>query len=194
MSVNCHAYKEFFDVEPVGLPGSAPYDIFETKKGQICIGAITPKSWKNLWKGLNAPEIANQDRFATVEDRLANEPALRGEIESRLKEKSASEWEALLADAGVPCGEVKTALDFTSDPQVAHLGLREEVMHPTAGRMMVPGSPFRLERSPTKTGRPAPLLGQHTSEVLSEMGYESEKIEQLIDSGVIGQAKTPATK
>jgi crotonobetainyl-CoA:carnitine CoA-transferase CaiB-like acyl-CoA transferase len=103
-----------------------------------------------------------------------------------IREKTTSEWQTLLLTKGVPCGAVKGWSEFFDDEQVKAMGMNQLINHPVIGPAYVTGVPINFDKTPGKIQRGAPILGEHTREVLREIGYDDEKIADLIEAGVIG--------
>ncbi|WP_394199944.1 CaiB/BaiF CoA transferase family protein [Litoreibacter albidus] len=166
----------------IGHPGmDAPFGTYPTRDGWITI-AMSP--FATLIDVLDAPELKVYDDPKTLYDK-------RDEIWRELARR-IGEWhrdtllEALLA-ADIWCGEVKTHLEAAEDPQVAHLGLIQSYQHPTAGEVKVVGPAVGMSATPPKISRPAPLVGEHTREVLREAGYDAETIERWLKDGTAGE-------
>jgi crotonobetainyl-CoA:carnitine CoA-transferase CaiB-like acyl-CoA transferase len=132
---------------------------------------------------LGAPEWSQDPRFRTNADRMSNLPALVAAMNARLKVRPAREWIAALEAEGVPCGPINSIGDMASDPQTAAREMVVELEHPRAGRTRALGLPIKLSATPGKVSRPAPLLGEHTREVLEEFGFSRPEIDALIATG-----------
>ncbi|PJR16509.1 CaiB/BaiF CoA transferase family protein [Sinorhizobium meliloti] len=157
----------------------APYGAFATSDGYIIV-AFPPL--KKLG------EVIGEKSFLTMDDE-ADSWSRRDEIfaktRERLKMKTSAEWLALMRAADIWCGPVYGYEDLINDPQVKHNGTFIEYDHPTEGRIKAPGFPIRFSKTPSRVERGAPLTGQHTREVLTEAGYDADRIESLRDAGVI---------
>ena len=162
---------------------SAPYQAFRAADGWLTIGGANQANWERLIGVLKAPELLKDARFASNAERMKNLPALTAALEPHIKMRRVRELLAALDDAGVPCGPINSIADMASDPQTGAREMVVELEHPRAGRTRALGLPVKLSRTPGKVTRPAPLMGQHTREVLAEFGFSKEEIEALVRSG-----------
>jgi crotonobetainyl-CoA:carnitine CoA-transferase CaiB-like acyl-CoA transferase len=164
---------------------TAPYQAFPTSDGWINIGGANQANWERIVKVIGEPQLAADERFRTNGDRMRNLAALTPLIAARLKSRSSAEWIREFEAAGVPVGPVNKIGDMLADPQVAAREMVVEVDHPRAGRTKALGHPIKFSATPGKVERAAPLLGQHTREVLEELGYSSAEIERLYSDGAV---------
>jgi len=162
---------------------SAPYQAFRAADGWLTIGGANQANWERLIGVLKAPELLKEARFASNAERMKNLPALTAALEPHIKKWHVRELLAALDNAGVPCGPINSIADMASDPQTRAREMVVELEHPRAGRTCALGLPVKLSRTPGKVTRPAPLMGQHTREVLAEFGFSKEEIEALVRSG-----------
>jgi crotonobetainyl-CoA:carnitine CoA-transferase CaiB-like acyl-CoA transferase len=162
---------------------SAPYQAFRASDGWLNIGGANQANWERLARVLGAPEWIQDPRFRTNADRMNNLQALTELMNARLKTRSMRDWIKLLEVEGVPCGPISSIADMAADPHTAAREMVVELDHPRAGRTKALGLPIKLSASPGKVARAAPLLGQHTREVLAEFGFSSHEIERLVASG-----------
>ncbi len=169
-------------------PLSAPYQAFPTKDGWINLGASNQRTWLKLVEVLDDPELAADPRFKENAGRMGNLPALVEALTKHFKKRTTAEWLALLERAGVPAGPVLSIREMHAHPQTIAREMVPEVEHPVAGKVQTIGLPVKFSKTPGKVASPAPLFGQHTREVLAELGYSSEEIEKLIAERAVGAA------
>ena len=174
--------------QPPGPSGSAhilsaPYQAFRAADGWLTIGGANQANWERVTRVLGAPEWAMDARFRTNADRMNNLPDLVALMSERLKTRPAREWLAALEAEGVPCGPINSIADMAADPQTAAREMVIEFEHRRAGRTRALGLPIKLSASPGRVMRPAPLLGEHTREVLTEFGFSASEVEALLASG-----------
>ena len=162
---------------------SAPYQAFRAADGWLTIGGANQANWERLVRVLGAPEWLADPRFKTNADRMANLEALEALMNARLKTRPVAEWIRALEAEGVPCGPINSIADMAADPQALARAMVVDLEHPRAGATRALGLPIKLSGSPGKVVRPAPLLGQHTREVLAEFGFSAGEIEALVHSG-----------
>ena len=190
MSIQTHFFYQPLEAEAQGRVGIYPYRLFETKDGQIFIGGATDKFWRILCEVLALPELGHDARYDTNAKRTAKSTELAPILEPLIRQKTTADWETLLMDHGVPCGAVGDWTSFFNDPQVAAMEMSQLTEHPKIGPARVTGVPINFEKTPGTIRRPAPMLGEHTDEVLKELGYEDQMIADLRAARVIGSATT----
>jgi crotonobetainyl-CoA:carnitine CoA-transferase CaiB-like acyl-CoA transferase len=164
-------------------PNIVPYQSFPTADGWIAIAAPNDGLYARLCEVLGAPELATDERFATNAVRVQNRETLVPLMEERLATRTAEEWLQALEDAGVPAGKIRTVPDALAAAAEAGLAATTRVPHPTAGEVELVNSPIQIESGLRPTVAP-PLLGEHTQEVLKELGLDDGEIERLEREGV----------
>ena len=166
-------------------PIVAPYQTFSTADGYVNIAAGNDAIFARLCRALGLERLLGDPRFQTNAGRITNLPALVESIEAALKNYRTAEVVALLDAADVPCGPIYTVPEVFADPQVQHLELRQRVPHPALGEVDQLGFPYRFSASPAAIRRHPPLLGEHTEEVLAEVGYSPAQIARLREAGAV---------
>jgi crotonobetainyl-CoA:carnitine CoA-transferase CaiB-like acyl-CoA transferase len=157
----------------------APYQALRTADGHITVGGNTQRLWERLCEAVGRPELAADARFATNDDRMAHRAELAAELESALAARSTGDWVAVLGEAGVPCGPIHDYRQVLDDPHTRAREMEVRVTHPVEGEMSALGIPVKLSDTPGAVRRPAPLLGEHTAEVLREAGLSDAEIAAL---------------
>ncbi len=164
----------------------APYQALRTKDGYLIVGCGNEKLWQALCKVIEAPELATDARFQSNADRVKHRDVLIALLEERMARRTTAAWDAMVREAGIPCGPINSMEQVFADPQVRHLQLVQEVVHPVAGRARVIRNPISLDGTPFPVRLPPPALGQHTDEILRGMlGMDEAGIAALRTHGVI---------
>ncbi|HMF97985.1 MAG TPA: CaiB/BaiF CoA-transferase family protein, partial [Vicinamibacterales bacterium] len=173
---------------PLGTAYGAllPYQTFPTKTRDIAVGIGSDKLWRTFCPLVGLADLADDPRFVSNAARNANRPALIAALQDALLTKSYEEWEAILLPAGIPMGAINTLDQVVAHPQVRARGALVESRHPVAGTIRMVGPPVRMSGTPGAVRRPAPLLGEHTAEVLRErLGLTDAEIVRLRDARAI---------
>lgn len=173
--------------EPLGSahPLNAPYQAFQTRDGWINIGAANQRNWLRFLDVIAAPDLNDDPRFESNAARMRHLPELIEILNAYLKTDSTENWLRRMEEAHVPAGPVNTIPQMHADPQARARDMIVEVDHPTAGPVDTIGHPIKFGRTPAKVTQAAPLLGQHSREVLSELGYDPKRIEALIKAQAV---------
>ncbi len=166
-------------------PTSIPTGVFKTKDGHINIAAAGQEIYRRLCKALAAPALADDPDYATDKLRSKHRDKLNAAIEEVTKTRSSAEWIELINAAGVPCGPIYKMDEVFADPQVKHLGIAQGVDHPTLGRLELVGQAVTLSRTPSQIRTATTERGEHTADVLRELGYDAAAIAALRDKRVI---------
>jgi crotonobetainyl-CoA:carnitine CoA-transferase CaiB-like acyl-CoA transferase len=165
---------------------SAPYQAYRTQDGYVTVGAGNEKLWQNFCRQVvERPDWLVDPRYALPAERLANADALERDIEAVFAAASTAHWVDRMEAAQVPGGPVYGYEQTLADPHVAARKMVVEVEHPTIGRMKMLGLPIKSTGELTEIRRPAPTLGQHTAQILGELGYAGEAIGALFEAGVV---------
>lgn len=166
-------------------PINAPYGAFRTSDGWLTIGATGDKRWPTFCALLGVPEWVTDPRFVTNGDRYARRYELADLIGERLQARTSAEWEPLLNNAGIPCGPIHRLDEALDHPQTRHREMVVALEHPTMGRVRLLGLPVKLSETPAVIERPPPLFGQHTDEILGELGLSDADIARLREAGIV---------
>ena len=162
------------------------WHVFKTATSYVVVGGLLANSWPGFCKAIGMPELENDPRFANYGDMLANREELYAILDETFVKKPTEEWMERLTAADCICAPVASYQDLVNDPQVRANDYIIEVDHPTRGRMPVVGAPWRFSETPVEIAATAPELGQHTEEILQELGYSWEQIGALREQDVLG--------
>jgi crotonobetainyl-CoA:carnitine CoA-transferase CaiB-like acyl-CoA transferase len=160
-------------------PLNGPYQAFEASDGWITVGAGNQANWLRMLAAMELRELADDPRFADNATRMKHLDALVARLSARFAERSAAGWLQLFAAVGVPAGPVLDVKQMHDDPQTQAREMLVEVEHPKAGRVKAIGLPVKFSATPGKVAHAAPVLGEHSRDILEEYGYSSEEIERL---------------
>ncbi len=180
---------------PMGTAYGAllPYQTFRTRTRDLALAVGSEKLWEVFCPVIGCPELADDPRYRTNADRLRNRDSLIAKLQEVFLTRSYEEWEKLLLDNGIPVGAINNLAQVVEHPQVKARGSLVEIDHPTAGRTRVVGPALRMSETPGSIHSPAPMLGQHTDEVLREfLGLTPEAIAELRTEGAIGPTRLRA--
>ena len=160
-------------------PSIVPYQPFPTADEWIMVGAGSEALWQKLIQVLELPELGDDPRFRSNADRLKHRQELIPILASRFQKAPAQEWIAKLESAGIPVGPINPPEKILTDKHILERGMIVELEHPTLGILRSLGSPIKLSNTPVSYRLPPPLLGEHTKEILLELGYSHNKIEEF---------------
>jgi crotonobetainyl-CoA:carnitine CoA-transferase CaiB-like acyl-CoA transferase len=166
-------------------PIGSPYGLFRTADGEIAIAPAGEAMYRRLLRALDAEALRDRPEFATNALRAQNRAAINAEIEARTMRKTSEHWIDVLNEAGVPCSQVMNMEQVFADPQVIDQGSVVTVEHPAHGPVSMLGSALHIDGEPLPVRAPAPELGEHTAEVLGELGYSAGEIAQFRARGVV---------
>jgi crotonobetainyl-CoA:carnitine CoA-transferase CaiB-like acyl-CoA transferase len=166
-------------------PNIQPQDVFPAKDGHIVLAVGNDGQFVKLCEAVGRPDWARDPRFVKNADRVRNEATLSPLLAGRFGDFTRAELIALLDAAGVPCGPINTVPDVFADPQVRHRQMLRHLPHPLAGSVPQVVSPIRMQDAPLTFDRAPPTLGQHTAEVLAELGLDEADRAGLAAKGIV---------
>ena len=166
-------------------PTSIPTGVFPTSDGYMNIGAAGEAIYRRFCKVIDAPQLASDPDFATNADRSENRARLHEAISAITRGRTTAAWIDLLNEAGVPCGPINRMNEVFADPQVRHLNITRRVQHKVLGDVEVVGQAIELSRTPWSVRSASPEPGEHTDEVLRELGYGEAEITGLRERKVV---------
>lgn len=166
-------------------PTSVPTNRYLTKDGAINIAVAGDQIWRRLCGALGQRDWAEDEGLATNGMRKARRDELNVEIGKIVKEKTSAEWVDLLTEAGVPCGPIYRIDEMFDDPQVRHLGVAQPLETEPFGETRALAQPFQLSRTPSTLEAPPPTRGQHTAEILEELGVGAGDVAALQEQSVV---------
>jgi crotonobetainyl-CoA:carnitine CoA-transferase CaiB-like acyl-CoA transferase len=174
-----------------------PAEAYPTKDGMIQVVMMNPDQYDRFCRALGDETLARDPRFSTNDARLANYDEFRARVEGALATGTTAEWQQRFERAQIAAGPVYEFDEVFSDPQIKHLGLIAEIEQPGYGTARMLGFPVRASATPAAIRRPAPLLGEHTAEVLAELGVSTDELERLVAAGAVAtvgrDAQPPTT-
>lgn len=181
--------------QPIGSAHrmSAPYQAIRCRDGYITLGGANQRNWERLAQALGLDELLGRPEFATDESRVLHRDVLAETIEAVTITQPRAHWLQLLEEAGVPAGPINTYPEVFAHPQTLARGMLQHVDHPVGGHIAQIGPAVKSSQAPAGIRRPAPQFGEHTAEVLKEVGVTPEQISALAQRGVITLCPSPST-
>ncbi|HLW61143.1 MAG TPA: CoA transferase [bacterium] len=183
----------YFETDtPPGVAGnhhplSSPFGVYQAQDGPFNLCSGNEVMWKRLCDALGHPELLEDPRFRTNNDRVAHREELNPILNAAFQARTKAEWVAFLNERGIACGPIYNLAEVFRDPQILDQQMLVEMPHPIHGKVKLLGMPVKLSETPGAFRLPPPLLGEHTEEVLREVGYTDQRIEELRAAHVIGR-------
>ena len=160
-------------------PTGIPTGVFTTKDGHINIAAAGQQMYRRLCEALGIEALIDDPRFRSSKDRSKNRAVLNAELDRVLTSKTSAEWVELLNAKGVPSGPILNVQQVYENEQIVHLNMAVPVKHPALGELRLQAPPATLSRTPATVRTPAPDVGEHTDEVLGELGFSADDVARL---------------
>jgi len=155
-------------------PNIQPQDVFRARDGFLALAVGNDEQFKKFCDVIARPELASDERFATNAGRVRNNATLTPILAEVLVAQDRDHWVERCARAGVPCGPINSVPEAFADPQVKQRGMLIDIAHPVAGSVPQVASPMRFQNAPLSYDRAPPLIGQHTDEILRELGWSAK--------------------
>lgn len=166
-------------------PNLMPYQAFETADGFIVVGVISEGHWEPFCRAVDREEWSDREEWATFADRVSNRADIDARLDDIFAERSTEEWVDRLTEEGVPSTPLNTVEDIVNDPHIERNDMLAEMDHPELGTFRSPDNPVRFDTLETDTSQAPPMLGEHTEEILLELGYDAEDIARFERDGVV---------
>ena len=178
------------DVGGLHLTGPKPLDgaIFRTSDDYLMVSAIFgphPEPLRNLCTALDIQDLSTSPRFATMADLISNAASLRSELEPVFASRTTAKWVQQLEAHDILCAPIRSTAEALQDPQLAVNALLVEVEHSRLGKLRFIGTPLRLSGTPARPTQAAPMMGEHTDEILREVGYSAAEIADFRAGGIV---------
>jgi formyl-CoA transferase/CoA:oxalate CoA-transferase len=163
----------------------APYKAYRAKDGNFILAVGNDSLFKKFCQAIDQPQLSEDPRFSENKDRIINRVEMDAILDNIFSKYSASELINRIQTAGVPCGPINSIDMIVEDPQVKHLGMIQAVPHPLIPDLKMPGIPLKFSETPGSIQGPPPLLGENTTQILTNLGYSEDEIIELRDAEVI---------
>lgn len=175
------------DPVPIGNchPSIAPFTSIKTSNGFINVACGNDQLWKKFCEVIGRQKLAEDDRYLTNSDRCNNMDQLVPVLNEVIGQNTTEFWLEKLEQAHVPAGPINRISEVLKDPQVLARNMLVELMHPTVGKINVPGTPVKFSETVSEVKEPSPTLGQHSREILAGAGFSAEEIDNLINEKVV---------
>ena len=162
---------------------SAPYQAIKCADGYINLGAANTRTWQRFAHAIGRPELLERPEYENERQRVVNRHLLTRDIEDVTRTRPRAHWLAVLEEAGVPCGPILNYAEVFNDPHIQARGMVQEMDHPVGGKVQVLGPAAKLSETPARLTRRSPLFGEHTAELMRELGYSDAEIRELSEAG-----------
>ena len=166
-------------------PTSMPTSAYTTSDGHMNVAATGTKMWQKICDSIGQPELFEHPDFKTAELRAKNRKALNEALNKGFGKKTSAEWIEILNKAGVPCGPIYSMDQVFADPQVKHIQASAEVQSRKLGKLRLINQPVKLSRTPAKLAAASPERGEHTEEVLLEVGFDKTEVQNFKNKGIV---------
>ncbi|HTP63616.1 MAG TPA: CoA transferase [Burkholderiales bacterium] len=166
-------------------PTSMPTSAYTTADGHMNVAATGTKMWQRVCESIGRPDLFEHPDFTSAEARAKNRKALNAELNKGFAKKTSAEWVEILNKGGVPCGPIYRMDEVFADPQVKHVQAAAEVESRRLGKLRIINQPVKLSRTPAKLVAASPERGEHTEEVLLELGLGMNEIVELKSKGIV---------
>ncbi len=166
-------------------PTIIPMGVFATADGHMNIAAGGEAIWQRFCQAMDLTELPDHPDYAGAAERSKNRDALNELIEAKTRQQTTAHWVQFLNDSGVPCGEINSIDQVFENPQIKHLGMAQTVNSTERGDIELVGQPIGMSRTPSQLAEPPPTCGEHTDEVLGDIGYSAAEIAELRDAEII---------
>jgi formyl-CoA transferase len=165
-------------------PTSIPTGVYKARDGYMNIAVFGSKIWERFCETLGAPEWITDERFQDKAARSVNRDALNAAINQHLAREDCAYWIERFNADGVACGHINNLQKVFEEPQIEHLNMVQDVVSKHLGPQRLVGQPVQLERTPSRIARAAPRRGEHTEEILGELGFGADELARMKTKGI----------